>query len=146
MEAASGAFRKLSGKNELPMTEKPVVAAVESHWTTNSKNLLGKLDDKGIYVGDIPADKVGGIPSSYKPGIEHAIDKAVADGKITDATGDSLKSDLRFCGKDGAGDISGTTLGDDVGGGYNGGGVDGGDFDCDSSDLYIGSLLSFLGS
>lgn len=96
-------FKKTTIKNELPITKKPVLAAGESDWATNSKNLLNTLSNKGIFNGTVLADESGGIMESYKPGIKTAIDKAVKAGKIDSTEGESLKSQLSFCGDDGDG-------------------------------------------
>ncbi len=127
MEAASGAFRKLVGKNELPISDKAVIAP-----TVKDDSLLKKaqeLFDKAPYHSSDRSklDSVLSDPKYIKgtdnltPGYQSELEKTINSIDPTHFKGDYVPS----------GGVDGP-----VGGGS--------DFDCDSGDF--DSLLSLLGS
>lgn len=95
-QAIGSTFRKLTGGNELLITEKPVIACgyVTGDYPNNTINFLKQLSDVGIDPGTVGIDSVGGISSTYKSGIEKIIKTAAENGDITTKKATDLINDM----------------------------------------------------
>lgn len=157
-EAIGGAFRKLTGKKELPETEKPILnpalQTMEEFFAdalngnkTAQKNIK-VLTEYGLEIpkGGVPADG-GYIKTYHKDDIFAQIDTKVANGEMSKWEATKAKDDLSFGSSDvdtSGLDASGHSFGDDVSGGYDGSGVDTSDVDF-SGGGDDGGLLDVLG-
>lgn len=104
-EVIGRSFRKLKGKNELPMTEKPVLAALT--YPERTANFLKAASNSNVDFASVSIDKAGGI--SNKTQLRNNIANALENGDINQAEADALNTKLSFCGNKSDGtDIAGT--------------------------------------
>ncbi len=122
VESTKILFRKLKGQEELPFSEKPIMAPMQikkTQWTTNSEHLLTNMKKAGLDPGTPNADTVGGLPEYEKSKLRGIIADGVKDKTITQDEADKFNSELKFCGNpnkidlDG-GDISEVNKFDDI--------------------------------
>lgn len=98
-ESIGGAFRNLKGKDELPITEKPLISPVDHDEATLTLfNMLKKYDVDISSVGNISRHPSGGLGSLDKSLIKDKINDALADGDITKEVAEKLKNQVSMCG------------------------------------------------